>query len=173
MTDAPPAPLYIPYEFDTRSHGRSILRAMTYMMIGLLLLIAVLLFTLHDPLFRLWVPVILGAFVLLKILAGLVVFRLAGGASGTLGKEHVTIEPDQFMGLATRTHRGTFLTTDYEAVELRRISLQGSVGILSLIPKDPTTAPRIVLGAMAYEEAKQHAAFLKKELGLTVQEPTS
>lgn len=169
----PPLALFIPYEFDTRQHGRTIMRGVMYMILAIIAVIVLLLFTLDDPLKRLWIPVILAVFAVIKLIMALVIFHLAGGASGTVGKQHVTIEPDRFMGVPARMHRGTFMTEDYQGVEIRRISVQGSVGVLTLLPKDPSRAPRIVLGAMLYELAKQHAEFLCKELALTVLEPTS
>lgn len=166
------SPLFLPYEFDTRSHGRAILRAVTYITLAFVLLIGIVLLGLDNPALRLWVPLVLAGVAALQLGFALMIFRAAGGASGTVGKEQVTIEPDRFMGLTARTHRGSFATAGYEAVELRGIGLQGKVGVISLIPADPTKTPLIVLSALPYEDAKQHAGFLHKELGFRLVKPS-
>lgn len=45
-------------------------------------------------------------------------------------------------------------------------------GYLPLFPIHPTKTPLIVLSALPYEDAKQHAGFLHKELGFRLVEPS-
>jgi hypothetical protein len=160
--------LHLPYEFDTRRHGRTLLHILLLADFGCILAIAAILYFTQDPTLRLWLPPAIGVFAMMQIVAGLVVFRAAGGAYGTVGKVHVTIEPDKMLGLTSRSHRGTFPLTDFAGFELRRIGAGGRVGILSIIGKNPQL--RITLTATPYENAKAEADFLSKELHLPLQE---
>ena len=77
------SPLFLPYEFDTRSHGRAILRAVTYITLAFVLLIGIVLLGLDNPTLRLWVPLVLAGVAALQLGFALMNFRAAGGASGT------------------------------------------------------------------------------------------
>ncbi len=165
-TSTPPesVALHLPYTFDTRKHGRAAVYALIIVDILLLLIAFGTGLVTRSATLLFWLPTLLGLLAVALMAAGLFLFRLAGGALGTVGRVHVTIEPDRLFGIATRTHRGTFPTTEFEAIRLDRIGASGTVGVLRIVGKNPRLQITLTVGP--YETLHPVADFLCAELNL-------
>lgn len=164
-TSTPPPPaLHLPYTFDTRRHGRAMVTGLIVLDGVLMLAAAGLMIWARHPLTQFWIPLGIWFLALAQIALGLFMFRAAGGAFGTVGRLHVTIEPDRLFGVTARNHRGTFPITEFKAVRLERIGAGGTVGVLRLVGKNPLL--QITLAAAPYDTLKPVADFLCTELKL-------
>lgn len=166
-TSTPPesvATCHLPYTFDTRQHGRAAVYALIMVDILLLLIAVGVGLLTRSATLLFWLPVLLGLLAVALMAAGLFLFRVAGGAFGTVGRVHVTIEPDRLFGITTRTHRGTFPTTEFAAIRLDRIGASGTVGVLRIVGKNPRLQITLTVGP--YETLHPVADFLCAELNL-------
>lgn len=164
----PTYPLALPYAFDTRLQGRSFLRVATALDVFLIVACILVLIISGDADTRFWTPIIF-MFLAFSILAGsLWIFRAAGGATGTVGKAQVTIEPDYLMGITARSHQGTFPTSEFSGLLITKIGINGSVGILRIIHRIANMS--IVIKVDRYDLVKNDAIFLAQNLSLPLKE---
>ena len=160
--------LTLPYAFDTRSHGRIVMRIITILDVILTITAVEMAFWAKAALWKVWVPSVLVIVIVALFALGLYAFRAAGGASGTVGKQDVIIDPDKMYGLRTRTHFGSFPTKEFAGLALVRVGPSKNMGVLHIVNKNPLL--RIVLTFDRYEKVKADADFLAKELSLPLHE---
>ena len=152
--------LFMPYEFDTRKQGR--LLAMLMLAAAATMAVAggalAVLEVVPAETLALVLPLI-GIVALADIAAALYLYRRAGGSFGTVGKLHLIVDPDRFLGLASNSHLGSFIITDFAELQLeKRLHFTA----LTLVGKDPRF--KVLLGTHPHAEAERRAAFLVENI---------
>ncbi len=150
-------PLELPYAYDTRTKGR-------IFALGSALLMAIGFTFFADIDLDRTGPIMFVALASLGM--GLLVYRNQAGARCEVTSSYINFEPDSFLGIPSAGGKGSFVASDFAAVQ--RTSMSGDMARVILIPARKPV-PKIYLQPLRPSQANYLGELIATAMKLPLQ----